>query len=86
MRFGAVAQAVVDAGVVDFAIGWDGTLPDAVAITFAAELYRHIANGLSLGQAFGIAEACSTAAHDGVQAVVVCRAGLQPRDHYPIKP
>lgn len=82
----AIAQALVGANVVDFAIGWKGKVPDPVAIGFAERLYRHIANGLSLGQAFGIAEACSFTGTAAIQAVLLCRNGLEPREHYPLKP
>jgi hypothetical protein len=81
-----IALDIVAAGAVDFAIGWRGRVPDAVAISFAEQLYRHIANGLSLGQAFALAEACSPTGNVSVSAVLAVADGLNARNYSPLKP
>jgi hypothetical protein len=82
----AIAETMIAASVVDFAIGWKGKVPDSVAISFAEQFYRHLANGLSLGQAFGIAEACSPTGNIAIEAILVCAPGLNPRNYSPLNP
>jgi CHAT domain-containing protein len=51
----SIAQHLVDAGVVEAAIGWPGTLADATAIAFSRAFYGCIGDGLTLSQAIGLA-------------------------------
>jgi hypothetical protein len=82
----AIAQSVVQGSAVDFAIGWTGKVPDSDAIRFAARFYHHIANGLSVGQAFGIAEACNVDLPTATRVTLTHRNGLDARQYFPLKP
>lgn len=67
----SIAQHLVDAGVVEAAIGWPGMLADATAIAFSKAFYGCIGNGLTLAQAIGLAAESS-----GIgDAPLLCQAG-----------
>jgi len=52
-----LAADLAAAAVVDVAIGWDGKVDDNAAIDFATGFYRHLAEGLSIHNAFHLARA-----------------------------
>jgi hypothetical protein len=51
----SVAKHLVDAHVVDAAVGWPAKLADAVAITFSRTLYGCLGDGLPLSRAIALA-------------------------------
>jgi len=56
----SVAQHIVDAHVVDAAVGWPTQLADATAIAFSGALYRCLGDGLALSQSVTLAaQSCS---------------------------
>lgn len=75
-----IASQMSKNGAVDVAIGWDGDVGDATAILFAASLYAHIANGLSVAQAFELATAALPASVPSVKPTLCCAAGVQAKD------
>jgi hypothetical protein len=75
----AMAESLAVTGVVDIAIGWEGKVPDAVAIAFAQQFYTHIGNGLSVGPAFVIASECATPENATYQAKIFSRSGIDPK-------
>jgi len=50
-----LAQHITARGVVDFAIGVEGQIPDDVAVRFAVTFYRQLSEGLSVHAAFEMA-------------------------------
>jgi len=80
----SIANALVSNNVVDFAIGWDAKVSDPTAIQFATTLfYRHLAEGLSYGQAFGLAQACCP---PGPPAAQLCHAeGTDPKTVFAVQ-
>ena len=56
-----LAQQLVDADVVDYAIGWRAMVSDSVAIAFSRALYASLGDGRRIGDAVAIARnACGT--------------------------
>lgn len=74
-----IAKHLISEEVVDFAIGWKGQVPDAAAITFSEQLYRHIGNGLSLFQAFTFGEQCAIPDHAAFSVHLMSKSGCDPK-------
>ncbi len=51
-----IAAHVAAAAAARYAVGWEGTVADGVAIEFARWFYTHLGYGLSIGQAHGLAK------------------------------
>lgn len=80
----ALAQGLVPERAADIAIGWHGRVPDNTAIDFASMFYRHLGEGLSFGQAFGLAQACCPS---GSPVVELCHAaGINPAASFAVRP
>lgn len=55
-----IARLLVDARVVDLAVGWPGKVVDATAIAFSRALYRCLGDGLTISQSVTLAiESCN---------------------------
>lgn len=64
----AIAKYLVDAGVVEAAVGWPTKLADATAIEFSKTLYGCLGNGVSLSKSVTlVAQSCGAE-----QAPIVC--------------
>ncbi len=51
-----LARDLVDAGVVEYAIGWPSEVPDSTAITLSRSLYGALGDGRTMSDAFDIAK------------------------------
>ena len=51
-----LARALVDAGVVEYAVGWPSKVSDSTAITFSRALYGALGDGRTICDAFDIAK------------------------------
>ena len=77
----AMAQHLAAASAVDIAIGWEGKVPDSVAIAFAEQFYLHIGNGLSVGPAFVLASECASPDGAAYQGAIFNRSGVDPKTY-----
>lgn len=77
-----IARALVENGVVEIAIGWEGKVGDSAAITFSELFYKHLGNGLAVGRAFGIASECSVSDAASFQGKLFCRDGINPKSYF----
>jgi hypothetical protein len=77
-----IAKAVVATGAVDLAIGWEGKVPDSVAIAFAQQFYTHVGNGLSMDSAFVLAAECSAPEDAACRPALFCGDGVDPKVYY----
>jgi len=77
----AMAQHLAAASAVDIAIGWEGKVPDSVAISFAEQFYLHIGNGLSVGPAFVLASECATPEGAPYQGALFSSSGVDPKSY-----
>lgn len=75
----SIAEHLAKNGIVDIAVGWDGHVPDSVAIVFAELLYLHLGNGLSIGSAFTLAAECATSEGAAYAARLFCDPKLNPK-------
>ena len=80
-----ISHGLVRAGVLEFAIGWRGKIADGIAIRFTEQFYRHVGNGLSVGQAFALAEACNRTGDSSAGAVLAAADGMNAREYSPLK-
>ena len=77
-----LATALTVNGIVDFAVGWNGKVSDSTAIAFSRAIYTHLGNGLSLGQAFAIAQCCVAPVAAGISVELRHREPLDPRQYW----
>ncbi len=54
-----LARQLVDADVVDYAIGWSAKVSDSAAIAFSAALFGALGDGRSIGDAVTVARLAS---------------------------
>jgi len=77
-----VARAIVAAGVVDIAIGWNGKVTDSAAISFSELFYKHLGNGLALGSAFGLASECAVPSGADFEGNLFSRDTINPKAYF----
>ncbi|HQU41449.1 MAG TPA: hypothetical protein PK867_01500 [Pirellulales bacterium] len=82
----AMAENNAGTGAVDIAIGWEGKVPDSVAITFAQQFYTHIGNCLSVGSAFVLAAECAAPEDAAYRGLLFSRSGVDPKTYYLLTP
>jgi hypothetical protein len=76
-----IAESLTRTGTVDIAIGWEGKVPDSVAIGFAELFYTHVGNGLSVGSAFVLASECTVPEDAAYRGTIASRTGVDPKTY-----
>ena len=77
----SMAAGLAATDTVDIAIGWEGRVPDSVAIAFARQFYTHIGNGLSVGPAFVLASECAAPEDAAYRGAIFSRKGVDPKTY-----
>ncbi|MCI0350635.1 MAG: CHAT domain-containing protein, partial [Acidobacteriales bacterium] len=71
-----IAEHLANSAAVDVAIGWSGKPSDVSAITFVKHFYEHLSHGLTVRQAFNLAQATLGIVSASVSPILFARTGI----------